>query len=49
MESTPMGVALMPKEWLCSVRKAADGGLQVIDVCSDECAATFDKSGEAES
>jgi hypothetical protein len=43
MESTPMGVALMPKTWLCSVRKAPDGSLKVVDVCSDLCASNFDK------
>jgi len=43
MEATPLGVAMMPKMWFCTVRQSEDT-LVVVDVCSQQCAEAFDKS-----
>lgn len=43
METSPMGVAMMPGKWLVSVRKDSNEQLEVIDVCGDKCAEDFDK------
>jgi hypothetical protein len=43
IETLPQGLALMPKEWLCSVRLDKNEYI-VLDVCSTECAQAYDKS-----
>jgi Fe-S-cluster-containing dehydrogenase component len=44
LEATPLGLAMMPKTWLCTVREGKDGNPEVVDVCSTECAQAFDKT-----
>jgi hypothetical protein len=43
IETTPMGIALMPQTWFVTVRGEGDA-LGVIDVCGETCATAFDKS-----
>lgn len=41
IETTPLGVALMPKHWFVTVRPNGDE-MKVVDVCSDTCATAYD-------
>jgi hypothetical protein len=43
IETTPLGLAMMPREWFVTVRDN-EGDLKIVDVCSDVCAQAFDKS-----
>ena len=43
IETTPLGLAMMPREWFVTVREE-NGEFKVVDVCSTECAQAFDKS-----
>lgn len=42
LRSTPLGVVLMPTEWLVTVREEEGGELTVIDCCTLACAQAFD-------
>ncbi len=42
IETTALGVALMPKTWFVTVRPKGND-FETFDVCSQDCAVTFDK------
>ena len=44
IETTPMGIALMPQTWFVTVRRGEGDALGVVDVCGEACATTYGKS-----